>query len=122
VPHPFYFSGSCINGVVVLELREIFYSDRIRIEFKGAEKCYFDTGDFGYHSGVGDIKGKNILKHDVYILKNFPEGRIYPGTYEFPFSIDLPYQLPSTLIYAGIQRCLMKITYRLRAGLEDVSN
>lgn len=63
-----YNSGERITGIVNLELRESYSADKVRLEFKGAEKCYFDIGDLGFNSGIGDRQGKVLLKHEIFTL------------------------------------------------------
>lgn len=55
------------------------------------------------------------------VVQNFPAGTVPKGSVKFPFSIDLPQDLPSTFVFAGQKDCELRITYKLRAAMVDCS-
>ncbi|CDW81409.1 UNKNOWN [Stylonychia lemnae] len=117
-----WISGEKLTGVVNLQMRDPFTTDKIVLRFVGQEKCYFDSADKGASAhGKGDIKAKNQIHFQEIVLESFHRNELLPGAYSYPFAIDLPYWLPSSFLYCGIQRCIMKIDYFLLVGMEDYS-
>eukprot|EP00347_Sterkiella_histriomuscorum_P005608 403355944 len=116
-----WVSGEQLQGVVILSLREVFTSDKIALRFRGTERCYFDSVDRGILGGKGEIKAKNVIYEKEIVLSQFGSQQLVPGTYSYPFSIDLQSWFPSSFLYCGIQRCNLMVKYQLIAGLEDLS-
>lgn len=102
-------------------MREQFKADKLQLEFIGKEKTYFDHYETNLEKGHGENKGRSIIIQKTILLKVF-EGRIVmPGVYEFPFTIDLPINLPSSMVYCGPKRSMMRIRYSVRSAIEDIS-
>jgi hypothetical protein len=91
------------------------------MEFKGMEKTFFDSNLDKHHGKVeADLKGKKVIHSQVITVAGFPNKQIPPGLYSYPFSIDLPYWLPSSFLHCGSQRSILKIFYSLKVGMEDL--
>jgi hypothetical protein len=103
-------------------LRDTFATDKLQLEFYGEEKCYFDGYDKSYREGFGENTGKKIIFQKPILLEVFQQRKLQAGTRKFPFKIDLPGWLPSSFVYCGPKRSMMRVRYSIRAGMEDITS
>ena len=117
-----YIAGETIRGSVTLRLRAPYRSDKLELEFAGKEIAYFDPYDSNRESGMGEIKSMHIIIKTHILLYAFPDAIALPGVYTYPFSIDLPTDIPSSFLYCGMRRSLLRIRYRMKVGMLDLTN
>jgi hypothetical protein len=98
-------SGEPLKGVVSL-LLDVPYPmpvDKITVELTGKEKVMWDGSDSKQkdHKHSGKIVIKRIIIKIVQDITYFDKGLVQPGLHKFPFTFELPPDLPSSFFYVG---------------------
>ena len=96
-------TGQKITGKVVCKLDKFYPSHQLVIQLTGKEKVIWEGSDSKHkekkHSGKIVIKNKIITMPQT--LKEFQDGKVPTGEHSFPFSFDLPVDLPPTFFFVG---------------------
>ena len=126
-----YYTGSMIEGRVFLSVEcPIFVCSELFIILYGEEYSHIRYDEFMIYGPSGPEVHFNLAKQTHSILDlsasvaRFTEGEITQGNYEFPFSIQLPPDLPTTVVtnHYGIRYALeARIDYP-GVNVIDVSN
>lgn len=123
-------AGDRVNGTVYVNITQNAQAVRaILLRFEGQEHAlvHYTTRE-NYREGNHDEtrvrdhydKSNNTFLNMEHPLQSFPQGQILPGQYEFPFSIKLPYNLPSSMVCQnGQSKC--SVEYKLTATFDKPS-
>ncbi len=62
---------------------------------------------------------KKTLVEETIVLKKFEKLTVEPGQVSFPFSFNIPSDLPSSLFFMGVDSSRMEIQYKVIAKMEE---
>lgn len=104
------YSGGCISGKVFLQVNQECDADTLQVEFTGMERSHVHWTTTRT-TGSGDNRKTETVHHHAYAsrclvsldvpLAQFPNGKVSPGNYEFPFSAVIPPGLPTSMAASG---------------------
>ena len=120
---PYYYAGDTVSGTVYLDLVDKFPGKKINLKIKGKEKCKFVTSHIEHEEEVEktvftDRFGKTVCyRHKLPLFKSH-EDEIEPGQYQFPFTMKLKEDIPSTYNNSG-DDWYAKVYYKLIVSLEN---
>lgn len=100
-----YEEGSCIKGVVNLNILQNINTSRIFLKISGSEKL-----EFVYAGKL--LERQNNFLRDMIPICEFPDYVIHKGHYVIPFNLQLPKILPGSFSYEKAQ-----IYYKIKAIL-----
>ena len=99
-------AGSTVTGCVFLQVKKDISAESLQITFTGQEYSHVHwttqrtrnkrTETVHHHA----YQTRRLVHMDMP-LATFPQGKILPGRYEYPFSAPLPDSLPSTMYARG---------------------
>lgn len=116
-----YYPGETVAGNIYLNLYTLFPGNQLFIKLKGDEYAHFvDRETRQLQNGQTefiDIHRKEKINHCSYRIPVFQWGTLNPGQYVFPFSFQLPPQLPATFFQCG-NRYIADISYHIDAELQ----
>eukprot|EP01104_Vermistella_antarctica_P002409 TRINITY_DN12652_c0_g1_i1.p1 TRINITY_DN12652_c0_g1~~TRINITY_DN12652_c0_g1_i1.p1 ORF type:complete len:336 (-),score=66.84 TRINITY_DN12652_c0_g1_i1:59-1066(-) len=114
---PYYMAGDLVQGNVEIDLYEVVHARRIGLKWKGVEKV-----QLAYSEQVGDQTVSKIAKEKVDYFQGESDITLYhihdcmaPGHYSYPFSYQLPSNLPG--VFFENLACTMAKVGRERGGL-----
>jgi hypothetical protein len=103
VDHQHVMAGQRVTGNITCKLDEAYPADKLAIELTGKEKVIWEGSDSKHHdpkhSGRITMKHKILTLHQV--VAQFSEKRLKKGEHSFPFSFDLPMDLPPSFFFVG---------------------
>lgn len=116
-----YVSGEQINGFIFLDIKEVYPNSFVNLHFVGEEYVNYQRmeGSGKHRHRRTYTEMKKLLEYN-YPVFQFPTPHIQIGTYFFPFTFNLPFNLPSSFYIKfnnGELDRLGSIEYRLRAFL-----
>ena len=126
---PAIYAGGTVTGKVFLQVRKDTEADTLQLMLVGQEHAHVHWTTTRT-TGTGDNRKTETVHHHAYAnrilvqidvpLAHFPNGRVAPGNYEFPFSATLPPGLPTSMFArGGGGDC--RISYALKARLHRPS-
>lgn len=117
-------AGQKISGTIsyVLE-KEYPGAEKIVLELTGKERYIWEGSDdkhkSGKHSGKICIKQTTLRLNQV--IHTFEKGKAESGKNAFPFTIQLPNELPPSFLYVGEEGAELRTVYKLTARLGKLS-
>lgn len=113
-------SGQTVNGHVTYLCDKPFPAEKLYIELTGTERLYWEGDDSAHknakHPGMICIK-TNILRV-TKVLSTFSETsfKTVHGKESFPFSMQLPENLPSSFVHID-KDAYLRMEYKLSAKM-----
>jgi len=133
-----YSPGDTVSGTILLDLFTPFNHNQVWITVAGVEQTSLvetlpqnnDQANTNNRHGHNHERYRRHSDHNFFFNYKIPVhtfgGMFIPnGQYSFPFSFVLPPGLPSTFDYSfnvGQEPCYAKVSYELRASLENPSS
>lgn len=134
---PHFYAGEKLTGNIHIELSQPYPAQSLYIKLKGKEKMYWKQGKHSHTSNdmdVWDIKEhlkwyKKTYDYDAkpkYIdrdvcIKEFDEP-LLPGQHDFPFSVLIPNNIPSSTRFKGKNDSKAFIEYFITVMLKPNKN
>eukprot|EP00347_Sterkiella_histriomuscorum_P016070 403354603 len=119
--HMHLMSGDQINGEVHYKLLKEFPGEHLTVELVGKEKVIWEGHD--KKNASPKHPGKIVMKKEILnvkqTLKKFDKLHVESGQATFPFSFELPRDLPPSLFYLGQKDAKIQITYKVIAKMEE---
>ena len=116
---PSYYAGSLMEGRVYLGVeKERVESDELRIMFQGEESVVKVRARdyYGRPTNYEAFESSVSFNYRAKIA-NFNEGYVQRGRYEFPFSLHVPPNLPSTFEVSVLDyKCTLRYMLEVRLG------
>ena len=121
---PALVAGSPMSGRVFLFVKKEVDCATLQITFKGQEYSHVHWTTTRT-VGSGDNRRTETVHHHAYARRNlvhvdiplatFPQGKVSPGRYEFPFHTILPKNLPTSMCaHGGGGDCSINYFFRAR--------
>lgn len=118
------YAGERLKGKLVVEAKSPVAGSAFLITFIGAEKTAV-----AYSSGSGESRSthtaratRNLIQLRVPVQNEssiIQSNRVLPGRHEIPFDIQLPMNLPSSLVCNGHSTSNCRIKYRMKVELQS---
>lgn len=125
-----YYPGEQLSGFIYLEVNQVYPNNFVNLQFVGEEYVKFDERmETEGHRMEDDDSGKKVNYTDMkrlleynYSVFQFPTPNIHIGSYFFPFTFNLPANLPATFFtsFFNLKDHFLRegsIEYRLTAFL-----
>lgn len=126
---PYYEPGEEVTGNIYISLDQPFPGSELEIELKGKEKVAWTvTKRRNNRNYTQHIRDKNKLINFIAPIYSLDTEAMMPGQYNFPFSIKLPHDLPSSIYYCmnSYRRDFALVEYKIKATLkcnkDDIKN
>jgi len=118
-PGGVYYGGNVVTGMVVLQLSEEKKARGVRVELTGESSVHWTerrttgTGDNRRTETRHYRSNETYVNQRVHVMGDGTQMQIAPGSYELPFQLQLPLNIPSSFIgeYG-------KIVYRIKAVVD----
>lgn len=121
------YAGDKIKGVVTLTVTKGLTMKYLMLRLKGKEKTRMSWSSSSTNQTTqinstshNSAKESHKFLDQEFTLKTFSGGKVYPGTYRYPFTLKLPTGLPSS-VHEDVQsgQSLCKICYHLKLDLRE---
>ncbi|WIA35279.1 hypothetical protein OEZ86_003738 [Tetradesmus obliquus] len=117
IDKPYYYAGDVVTGFVALHAGSVLDFKSINIKVTGVEKCQWQE-----QSGSGDNRHTETYRGSHTIFKNklpiMAAGSLNPGDYQWPFSFQLPHNVPGSFNYAS-GSTKASIVYKVKADCDQ---
>lgn len=110
---PSYLPGAVITGMIHLNLVKDYPGNKVILKVKGFESTRFI--DFEHTIPI-EFKDRKIITRQSLEVYDFASPFIQKGQYSFPFSLELPKDLPGSF-FQSVERVFGQIHYYLKASL-----
>lgn len=113
-----FMAGQRVSGQVSYLCDKPFPAEKFYIELTGYQRLIWDGDDERHRSSKhpGKIYVKLNTLRITQVLVNFSEGKMVQGREIFPFTIQLPENLPSSVHYVD-RNSYMRMEYKLTARM-----
>ena len=101
---PVVMAGGIVQGSVCLKLKNnIDKCDNLTVYLIGTEytRVVYHTGSGKHRKRHVERRQNEFLKANICLCNKFNNNEILAGTYEYPFSFQLPIDIPSTMQITG---------------------
>lgn len=105
-----YSAGDWIKGEINLKIETELLSDHLYLKFKGIEKVT--------QNNSAPIKIQHTIFDYNLKIHEWPNGKISPGDYVFPFEVYLPKDIPSSTSIST-HSLEINLSYSLKAYLDN---
>jgi hypothetical protein len=110
-------AGEALTGKVIVDVKKCMRGDRVILTIFGKEKVMIKAGGKSKRT----IKAERLLFTVSLPLREYSRNEmIQPGSYAFPFSVQLPASLPSSTAYPGTSRLGMRIQYKMIGSIGQI--
>eukprot|EP00878_Enallax_costatus_P040845 GHUV01047241.1.p1 GENE.GHUV01047241.1~~GHUV01047241.1.p1 ORF type:complete len:286 (+),score=64.25 GHUV01047241.1:195-1052(+) len=113
----FYYAGDVVTGSVFLHVAERTTFKKCNIKVTGVEKVAWEE-----RHGSGKYRHTEHYKGKYHIFQNklplMGEGTLEPGDYQWPFSFQLPNNIPGSFSYQG-GHTRASIEYKIKADCDQ---
>lgn len=115
---PSFFSGEFVQGTINLK-SEGYESNKIFLVLTGEEKLKMQ---YKHGKNTRYAKAKEPIFQQVIDIYYFEGGKVPPGQFQFPFSVQLPKWFPPSFFWKfkeGDEKYKCQIRYKLKAYAVD---
>jgi hypothetical protein len=109
--NPAHQAGKALTGKVNVVVKRLMKSERVMLTIFGKEKVIIRTGG-GKHQHTKAAE-RLVFTVSLPLRESSPNDTIRPGSYAFPFSVQLPASLPTSTAYPGTSRLGLRIQYKM---------
>jgi hypothetical protein len=103
-------AGEPLTGKVLIEVKKRTKGDQVKLFLAGKEKIYTKHKN----RRVTDVRNVIQIGADLADMRN---RWVKKGNYSFPFSLDMPETLPSSMSYGDARKSACRVQYEISAGM-----
>ena len=115
-------AGQVIKGIIHINLKKVcFDTKHLTIGLHGSEETSFRQKKNNEDNSYTTYRGRFPIINAVFPVERFVDGPPRPGQWSYPFSLQIPDWLPSSMMLpTGKDDALLKIEYHLRAQFTPI--